>query len=169
MVLIALLYYLQLPVIVVDPVVITRCVYILQVHNLLRCSLPLVPTSTHPFVCLSGQDTLFHEFAPQPSGLLGVFEKKTEPNDRGASTRVSLRQFSGDFGWQGRSLGTRLSMPKRVHTSHHQFKALFVQWIDVRSHAIKIGVAGAQKHVTKISGGQSFGQRAAPDLVDPGK
>ena len=76
MVLIALLYYLQLPVIVVDPVVITRCVYILQVHNLLRCSLPLVPTSTHPFVCLSEQDTLFHEFAPQPSGLLGVFEKQ---------------------------------------------------------------------------------------------
>ena len=60
-------------------------------------------------------------------------------------------------------------MPKRVHTSHHQFKALFVQWIDVRSHALKIGVVGAQKHVTEIAGCQSFGQRAAPDLVDSGK
>ena len=35
--------------------------------------------------------------------------------------------------------------------------------------ALKIGVVGAQKHVTEIAGCQSFGQRAAPDLVDSGK
>ena len=97
MVLIDLLYCLQLPLIVVDPVVITRCIYILQVHDLFRCAVPLVPTSTRPFVCLPGQDTFFHEFAPQPSGLFGVFEKQNGAARPGCVNPCQSATIVGDM------------------------------------------------------------------------